>query len=38
MSTNKQERREKTKRMIALTVAVVMVFSAVAAAVLSQIW
>ncbi len=38
MASTGSSRKEKTKRLIALIIAGVMVFSVVAAAVLSQIW
>ncbi len=38
MADNKQTRKEKTRRMIALVIAGVMTISIVAAAVLSQVW
>ncbi len=38
MAESKMNRKEKTKRMMALIIAGVMLFSVVAAAVLSQIW
>lgn len=38
MSDRKATRKQKTTRIIALVIAGVMVFSVVAAAVLSQIW
>ena len=38
MSDRKTTRKQKTTRIIALVIAGVMVFSVVAAAILSQIW
>ncbi len=38
MSDRKTSKKQKTKQMIALIVAGVMIFSVVAAAILSQIW
>ena len=38
MNDQKKSRREQTKRTIALIVAGVMIFSVLAAAILSQVW
>ncbi len=38
MSTRKKDRKQQATRLIALTVAGVMIVSVVAAAILSQVW
>ena len=38
MSTQKKEKKQKATRVVALAIAGVMIFSVVAAAILSQIW
>ncbi len=38
MADTKKNRKEQTKRVMALVIAGIMVFSVVAAAVLSQVW
>ncbi len=38
MSTRKEEHGKRTTRMIALVIAGIMIFSVLAAAILSQVW
>ena len=38
MSTQKQDKKKKATRLAALVIAGVMIFSVVAAAILSQVW
>jgi len=38
MSTRKQDRKQKMTRVIAIVIAGIMVFSVLAAAILSQVW
>lgn len=38
MSTHKQERKQRATRIVALVIAGIMVFSVLAAAILSQVW
>jgi len=38
MSDHKKTRREKTRQLVALAIAGIMIFSVIGAAVLSQVW
>ena len=38
MSTQKQDRKQRATRMVALIIAGIMIFSVLAAAILSQVW
>jgi len=38
MSDHKKTRREKTRQLVALVIAGIMIFSVIGAAVLSQVW